>query len=223
VGDHTRILATSNGGRTWHDQPSPLRANSYPSDVACPGAAICYIVGGGIDMSGQTHSTIIATTNGGRSWHSQRSGTTNAFYSIACPTVSVCYAAGAAGTILFTGNGGKTWTPQNSPLSALDFVSDTACPNTKICYAVGAVRHDLSRTRYVILATKNGGAIWSFQKAPLGQTINFTYPYGIACPGTNICYVVGGTRLVATTDGGRTWRRLSPRTVQGERYGAPTV
>jgi photosystem II stability/assembly factor-like uncharacterized protein len=223
VGDRTRILATSNGGRTWHDQPSPLKADAYPRDVACPGAAICYIVGGGYDMSGQTHSTIIATMNGGRSWRHQRSGTTNALWSIACPTISVCYAVGAAGTMLFTGNGGKAWTLQNSPPTALDFLSDIACPSTKICYAVGGVRHAFYRTRYVILATKSGGATWTFQKAPLGRTTNYTYQYGIACPATSTCYVVGGPRLVATTDGGRTWHRLSVRRKEGQCGGTPAV
>jgi photosystem II stability/assembly factor-like uncharacterized protein len=161
-------------------------------------------------MSGHSHSTIIATTNGGYSWRLQRSGSTNALWSIACPANSVCYAAGDAGTIVFTRNGGKAWTLQISPLSSLDFLSGIACRSTNICYAVGGVRPDLYRTRYVILATRNGGALWSFEKAPLGKTTNYTAPYGIACPATNTCFVVGGTRIVVTTDGGKTWRRLVP-------------
>jgi photosystem II stability/assembly factor-like uncharacterized protein len=212
VGDHTRILATTNGGGSWHDQRSPLRANAYPRDLACASMTKCYIVGGGFDMSGQTHSTMTATINGGRSWRQERVPTVNALWSIACPSLTVCYAVGAAGTILFSSHGGHTWTRQHSPLTELDYLSDIVCPSATTCFAVGGVRHDLARTRYVILATENGGAAWNFQKASLGASTNYTIPYGLDCPTMNECYVVGGMRLVATTNGGKTWRRLPVRT-----------
>jgi photosystem II stability/assembly factor-like uncharacterized protein len=152
------------------------------------------------------------TTNGGRSWRQERVPTVNALWSIACPSLTVCYAAGAAGTILFTSNGGHTWTRQHSPLTELDYLSHIVCPSATICFALGGMKHDLARTRYVVLTTKNGGAAWKIQKASLGGSTNYTIPFGIDCPTSNTCYVVGGTRLVTTSDGGQIWHVMAVRT-----------
>ncbi|HEY8287026.1 MAG TPA: hypothetical protein VIJ28_21760 [Chloroflexota bacterium] len=62
--------------------------------LACPGATTCYAAGMG--------GTIVGTTDGGQSWHPQRSGIHVDLYALACPDPQSCYAMGAGSTILTT-------------------------------------------------------------------------------------------------------------------------
>jgi photosystem II stability/assembly factor-like uncharacterized protein len=54
--------------------------------------------------------TIVSTTDGGTTWRSQTSGTTNYLYGLACPSSSTCFAVGSRGTILRTTNGARVST-----------------------------------------------------------------------------------------------------------------
>jgi hypothetical protein len=62
--------------------------------------------------------TIVATSDGGTSWSTQTSGTTNTLLAVACVGSgggAACWAVGASGTIVTTSNGGTTWSSQTSP------------------------------------------------------------------------------------------------------------
>ena len=58
--------------------------------------------------------TILRTTNGGTTWTSQTSGTTNYLYGVSFTDANTGTAVGDYGTILRTTNGGTTWTSQTS-------------------------------------------------------------------------------------------------------------
>jgi len=110
-------------GREERVQPIEHRRHH----IACPRGRVCYAAGAG--------GTIVATTDGGRTWRRQATGTANALYSIACPGAGTCYAVGDVGTIVATTNGGRGWAMQASPSS--DRWTGIACPNRTICYIAG--------------------------------------------------------------------------------------
>ena len=60
------------------------------------------------------YGTILRTTNGGTTWTSQTSGTTNELWGVSFTDANTGTAVGSEGTILRTTNGGTTWTSQTS-------------------------------------------------------------------------------------------------------------
>jgi photosystem II stability/assembly factor-like uncharacterized protein len=75
---------------------------------------------------GCENGTILRTTDGGNTWVSQTSGTTNALFSVSFTDVNHGTAVGDYGTILRTTNGGASWVSQTSgTTNALNSVSFT--------------------------------------------------------------------------------------------------
>jgi photosystem II stability/assembly factor-like uncharacterized protein len=51
---------------------------------------------------------LVRSTDGGRTWRSQPSGTTTVLFGVSCPSPSTCVAVGGD-TILRSTDGGRTW------------------------------------------------------------------------------------------------------------------
>jgi photosystem II stability/assembly factor-like uncharacterized protein len=60
------------------------------------------------------YGTILSTSNGGTSWQSQASGTTNLLHATYFTDAQTGWAVGINGTILKTTNGGSDWSNQSS-------------------------------------------------------------------------------------------------------------
>src|SRR5205823_244875 len=83
--------------------------------------------------------TILLSTDGGRTWRRQPSGTAYALNRVACLSPSTCVAVGEKGTILRTTDGGHTWRSQPNPSSGTDNgLAGVACPSPSTCVVVGA-------------------------------------------------------------------------------------
>jgi len=169
-----QFMSTGNGG--WVLQ-NPFPQGNNLRAISCPSISTCFAVG--------DYGTILATANGGVSWNSQSSGTSNQLYGISCPSISTCYAVGYYGTILATTNGGATWNSQSSGTSTE--LRGISCPGVSTCFAVGDYG--------TILATTNGGVSWNSQSSGTSN-----YLPGISCPSISTCYAVGyyGTILAKT-------------------------
>jgi photosystem II stability/assembly factor-like uncharacterized protein len=94
--------------------------------------------------------TILRTSNGGSTWRSQESGTTNMLWSVCFDDANIGTVVGDNGTILRTTNGGSTWTSQSGGTSYwLDGVSFTDGKRGTVVGEYGT-----------ILCTSTGGVTW---------------------------------------------------------------
>ena len=135
VGAQGTVLRTTDGGKSWtpiavcqkSDTPctllSPARIESDLRSVTFTSPSHGFIAG--------ENGTILATKDGGSTWSTQRSGTTQTLFGVHAFGSSV-YAVGAGGTIVVTADGGSIWRSQPACLSSsacepgsADRVSDT--------------------------------------------------------------------------------------------------
>ncbi len=176
------IATTTNGGTSWNEQ-SAGESDVALKAVSCPAASDCYAVGG-VGTSG----TIVATTNGGATWTPQSIPNGDAVSSIACPSISTCFAASGK-SVLATTNSGATWSAQALSTSVLAI----SCPSTTTCMAIG---YDTETS------TTDGGTTWSTPQPIPGSNL-----LAIDCPSSSNCHVVGanGGSIDATTNAGTSW------------------
>jgi photosystem II stability/assembly factor-like uncharacterized protein len=93
---------------------------------------------------------IINTTDGGISWNSQISGTTNNLFSIHFADSQTGWAVGNAGTVLKTNDGGTNWIPQES----------SSTSSFRSVYFVDNQTGWIVGSGGTILKTTNGGTNW---------------------------------------------------------------
>jgi photosystem II stability/assembly factor-like uncharacterized protein len=121
--------------------------------IACPSSRVCYTAQGDPRLP---YGTVFGTRDGGKHWgrlyrahvRDYPTGT------VACPTVSVCYAVGATQRdvpadqiILSTRDEGRTWTTHKLPAGPL-----LACPRVTVCYAASHAG--------AVFRTADGGSTW---------------------------------------------------------------
>ena len=136
--------------------------------------------------------TILHTTDGGKTWNSQASGTDYTLTGIHFVDVQNGWAVGNQGTIIHTKDGGTTWVKQKSPvpyfLMAVQFV------NTKKGWIV--------TERTTILATEDGGATWQVQFKDQDFILR-----SLSFCDENNGWAVGEYGFIYHTDnGGKTWQ-----------------
>jgi len=99
------------GSAAAHDWRSIYKHNITHADlygIACPTSRTCVVVG--------TGGTILTTSDGGATWRSRTSGTTNDLWGIACPSASNWLAVGQRGTILASRGGASSWSSRTFPV-----------------------------------------------------------------------------------------------------------
>ena len=207
------ILATTDGGATWSTQ-NPGSA-TWLNAVAFPDNSHGWAVG--------SNGTILATADGGVTWSTQASGTTAELSGVAFSDADHGWAVGSTwvdapdedtgywGTILATADGGVTWSTQVSGVRA--YFSGVAFPDAT---------HGWVAEFDSIWTTGDGGTTWSNRdfeviSDPLGGH-RWEHPMAVAFPDATHGWVVGGEEIdhpggpypgdliLATTDGGATWK-----------------
>jgi photosystem II stability/assembly factor-like uncharacterized protein len=197
-GDVNIILATTDGGATWKQQPSGT--DSELDDVACVDATHAWAVGG-IPADG----VILATTDSGASWKRQLLSNKGGLEAVAFADRRHGWAVGWS-LIVGTTDGGVTWRTQISAAHYRFF--DVAGAGTEHAWAIGV---DDSDNRSVILGTTDGGEKWKLLYSTSDVVLS-SVAFADAVHG----WVVGsGGTILATTDGGRSWRRQPSGTTIG--------
>lgn len=196
VGD-AEAIATDNAGRVWRQEPLPRAVASLYS-VACVGRSICWAVGAA-KRPVEAGIALVSHT-GGATWGLQRlpSGTTT-LVKISCISSARCWALDLVRqTVVSTRDGGHTWRAHILPSGA--GVEDLACSPPTHCVAVGDK----------VLVTADGTS-WKGTTIPRGiPTLG-----AVACISPSQCRAAARIgphyqrtgEIIATADGGRTWRR----------------
>ena len=137
--------------------------------------------------------TIFHTSDAGKSWQTQTSGTYEALFSIDFVDRNSGWAVGRSGTIIHTKDGGKTWSAQSAGSDKHLFSVDFTDQNNGM--AVG----DWG----VILVTSDGGASWSERSLSEDVILN-----AVSLIDAEKALVVGEIgSIFKTEDAGRSWTK----------------
>ena len=199
------------------------RLHSFGSEwtsLSCPDSDYCVAVGGGPGQEPPFFAEVMTSSDGGWSWTEQRppSGVLG-LGAVDCPSVSRCYATGLAllppkqqtqltndiAVLLESVDGGRLWRRVGTAPGLVD-LNAISCPEVATCFAAGDTVTGEDGSSDAVVVTTNGGTRWHEEAVPAVQSgilLN-----DISCPSVSNCWVGGGSGLLATTDGGLTWRQL---------------
>jgi photosystem II stability/assembly factor-like uncharacterized protein len=130
---------------------------------------------------------IFTTADGGVTWVNRGFGTAGGYlWTVSCPSVSTCVAAGRD-SLIATTDGGTTWVSETPPPSvAFGFLVDVSCASTTSCVAVASGDPGIPGSA-AIIATTDGGATWTTQTIPNGVYS----PLAVSCASPSPCTAVG--------------------------------
>jgi photosystem II stability/assembly factor-like uncharacterized protein/subtilisin-like proprotein convertase family protein len=141
----------------------------------------------------------LKTTNSGKDWITQSSGTSNSLQSVYFINANIGYSAGVNGTIMKTTNSGENWLQQTSP-EASDF---------KCITFVGAETGWACGSGGTVIKTTNGGTNWLTQTSGTTNELN-----SVCFINANTGYSVGLQEIILkTTNGGTNWITQSTGTL----------
>jgi photosystem II stability/assembly factor-like uncharacterized protein len=136
------VLSTTDGGATWrrHSPVPPWVVGNHgdPPLLTCPTVRDCYVVQYNVYTTPKNApAVILATHDGGASWHRSAVAADTVLEDIACSGAGTCRAVGTTG-IYASSNGGMTWQQElmkdgEQPPALFGI----ACPAVDTCYAVG--------------------------------------------------------------------------------------
>jgi len=158
------------------------------------------------------HGKIIHSTDGGKTWSRQDSGSSQHLQSIAAWSSNEAVVVGNAGTVLRTENGGASWEKVSLPsdYSSSKMMRVRVFPN-KVAWVVGE--------RGTILTSQDGGLSWT---APVVR--DDTTWMDIAMMGARGVLVGEFGQVRTTSDGGTTWsdmRTISDSTINSVGFSDP--
>ena len=185
VGDWGAIAVTTDGGATWQDRSLPsqkiVQSNREDRqenlvledvilyDVAWPDAKHGYIAG--------EFATLIATDDGGVTWHKRELPTEKTIFGITFPTPNEGWAVGIDGLLLHTTDAGLTWTvqhgnPQPATIDELAFNDALKNPGMYAVSVVGKTGIAVGDAGTILVST-DGGASWSRRVLPERDRYNW--------------------------------------------------
>jgi len=203
VGHEGVILRTTDGGENWQSINSQYTCNF--DDVDFLDSQTGYIVG--------ASGLILKTTNAGATWLELSKGNHNSLCAVSFSSAKDGVTAGGAGTVLITNDGGKNWVTKSAKTS-YPFLT-VKMIDAKNILAAGW-RYDTYQ-RGVVMLTTDGGDNWSevtpanplfcprsmdFFDNKNGLMTGFSY---------NTAGVIESNKgdVYKTTDGGKTWQKLT--------------
>ena len=244
------VLRTTDGGATWTRVPGATGAPffiNFDEGWAVSGDSAKHTSNGGVSYTTQTvppgtwandehfvdaqhgwavgaESNIIATTDGGATWATQRGGQGSAIANryplnaVDFADASWGVAVGNCGTILSTSNGGGSWRQRLSGSCTL--TSDIAAADANHLWA--------AQTDGEVLRTVDGGRHWQRVILPTAN-LNGGYLGAIDFVDNLNGWVVSSAGTVGdqfvfhTTDGGRTWQQQGPTGDPANLFGIDSV
>lgn len=210
------------GGFFWTSHRVEKARQSIETEILSPHDDIFGIIRGtgGRGWAVGKNGTILHSTDQGRSWKLQASGTSQAILAVSFADDRVGFVVGSSGTILRTRDGGLSWEKQSSGIKD-NLFGVWAFSKTEAC-AVGSFG--------TLVSTSDGGATWTKYKFPwekliprLGEEIGGLvepHLYAVHFVTPAIGWIVGEFGLVLhTRDGGQTWTSQRSGAQLGQLFG----
>lgn len=206
------LFQTTDGGKTW------AILTTFPSLLMNDIHFINELTGWA--SSGSDNVGVVwNTTDGGKTWVQQRSSRLLNLRAVNFINPTTGWAVGAS-TILKTNNGGSLWEFQGLPANVpADFRAASF-----LDYNTGWITGNASK----VLQTNNGT---TWEAASSGGLTILDSLLGVFFLDNNTGWVVGGTargsfgikgvnKVLATTDGGKTWTNQTPKTITKDAFHA---
>jgi photosystem II stability/assembly factor-like uncharacterized protein len=207
------VLKTTDGGSSW--SATRLTQKQVPTTVCFADADNGWI-GGATPPPGQEEgiggpSSILATTDGGRTWQSQNNIPIS-IYRVFFIDRTNGWAGGSKGAIYNTTDGGRTWDTQRTEIEAGDGPVDLRGEGVKLFAIRGlqfldkdngfaaATATETQAGR--MLVTSNGGASWRRQWLVQGAGVRDVF---FLTPNEGWALTDDSQYIYHTLDGGRTW------------------
>ena len=196
-----RERSVTTGCHRWLALPRTPRHTLYLRPTDSPFTVLAMLVR---DFAAQSVAALLLVQSLAAQWVPQASGTAVELRGLSVFSPSVTWASGQRGTVLRTTDGGAHWKTHIVPGAELFDLRAVAATSANTAYAMSI--GDSSR----IFRTTDGGTTWSLrliltQKGTFLDAIRFwDAQHGIAMSDP----VDGRFYLVATNDGGNTWKEL---------------
>lgn len=193
VGDLTRVMRSSDGGRTWTDSRLDSNSSSSLRRIRMLDANVGLIA---------SANGIYRTSDAGQNWALVTTPFVNDFLGIdARASTGVALAAGIGGALFRSTDAGQSWTrltgyPAAATFWDVRFFSDT------VALAVGSAGQ--------LLRSTDAGVTWQ----AVSSSTRFTNELDAVAAdvhfgGPDVGLLVGQSGMVRTIDGGRTWSNVA--------------
>jgi len=153
---------------------------------------------------------ILKSQDGGKTWHSLKSGIPATFRGVDFVDRNHGFAVGS-GTVLATADGGVTWVQQKVPLNPLppeaQIEGIQAVPPDLVAVSFVDQKHGFAVGASTILSTTDGGQTWNSRIMPRGYPLLTGVSFTDAKHG-HVSATSGSASIftsLVTTDGGETW------------------
>ena len=190
------MLTSTDAGRHWKRSAIAERGDLSWWDLH----SIRFAPDGQTGWIGGENGLILKSTDGGRTWNAQASGTTENIFRIVVVDAQTAFASGTNGLLMSTTDGGQHWQLHTQKSGLIFF--DVSFVNANDGWTVGEFE--------TILHTADGGKTWAPQRG--GQRANFKLPalFAIRFADAQHGWAAGqGGTLLRTDDGGSTWQTVN--------------
>jgi len=201
-GNHGVIYSTTNGGAGLKDWEA--RESGFGDLLLCQASFVNRDKGWAVGTKG----VVIRTSDGGKTWVAQQSGTEKNLFSVCFVDDQNGWVVGEFGTIIHTADGGESWKSQSKgvdkELNSVFFVDDQ---NGWVVGEFGTILH-----------TTDGGETWEPQICEAIQTeedkFSFDWKpmpalYSLYCKDKETAWIAGMDGIILKTEnGGNEWGKL---------------
>jgi len=197
-GNHGVIYSTTNGGAGLKDWEA--RESGFGDLLLCQASFVNRDKGWAVGTKG----VVIRTSDGGKTWVAQQSGTEKNLFSVCFVDDQNGWVVGEFGTILHTTDGGETWEPQIC--EAIQTEEDKFSFDWKPMPALYSLYCKDKETAWIagmdgiILKTENGGNEWRKLESNCDVPL-----YSITIKGKRGWAVGSEGYYLLSRDGGETW------------------
>jgi photosystem II stability/assembly factor-like uncharacterized protein len=206
-GTSTWAAHSADFGQSWQQEGNLPSTFQPENDLTCLAGGICIDAGYVPTSNSHGQGAVAVSADGGQTWALATVPVgTGVLQSTACPSTTVCLAAGSTGTtvsdvvpakgeLLRSTDGGHTW-EQSAGTVPVEDVYGMACPSAQQCAMVGTFWFGLPEVGVGSVAESiDAGS--TFRSSPTSYTpLTLT---AVACPSTSSCIAVGGHTVAKVT------------------------